>query len=95
MDSLDVSGFFQTPMDVKNPGNGAVEENNLETAPAFSILQELEEWGNHLKSLPEVTHTLREFETAARGAVDDAEDGEPPPPGSVRHPRPRRSGPSL
>lgn len=32
--------------------NGAVDGSNLETAPVFSILEELENWADQLKALP-------------------------------------------
>lgn len=73
---------------------GAVEGSNLETASVFSILQELEEWDKHLKSLPEVTHKLRQFAAATRGVAESSDDGSPSP-APVRKAGPRRSGPSL
>lgn len=69
---------------------GAVDGSNLETAPVFSILEELENWAGQLKALPEVTHKLREFEAAAQG---DRETAKPADTGPVRK-GPRRSGPS-
>ena len=49
--------------------SGAPDGSNLETAPVFSILEELENWAGQLKASPEVTHELREFEAAAQGAA--------------------------
>lgn len=73
---------------------GAVDGNNLETAPVFSILQELEEWDKQLKGLPEVTNKLRQFEAAARGVSEGLCEDEPTSPVEARRTGPRRSGPS-
>jgi hypothetical protein len=64
---------------------GAPEESNLETAPIFSILEQLEEWAGLLKTLPEATS--REFEAAARGREETEV-----PPAAVP---PRRVGPRM
>lgn len=71
--------------------NGAVEEKNLETAPVFPILEELENWAAQLKALPEVTHKLREFEAAARGVEQSAN---PAGPDAAGRRWPHRPGPS-
>lgn len=70
--------------------DGAADGSNLETAPVFSILEELENWAGQLKALPEVTHKLREFEAAARGAEETAR---PADLGHTRRNGPRRPGP--
>ena len=81
------------PLTIEKPeGYGAVQENNLETAPIFSIIEELENWTAQLKASPEVTHRLREFEAAAQGAEKVSKPADISP---VRRKGPCRSGPSL
>ena len=71
--------------------NGAVERSKLETNPVFSILDELEEWAANLKSSPEITHRIREFETAVRGTTaTDTPNSRPIRQRSPRLPGPRR-----
>ena len=43
---------------------GADDETKLEPSALASLLEELEDWGEILKSEPEVIHKLRAFEAA-------------------------------
>ncbi len=60
--------------DFKKRESGAPERTNLEPAQLSSLLEELEEWSEVLKSEPEVIHRLSLFAAAASGrGNEDAE----------------------
>ena len=55
---------------------GAPDRTNLEPAQLSSLLEELEEWGEVLKSEPEVIHRLSQFAAAASNGSDETGDTE-------------------
>ena len=66
---------------------GAGDRKNLEPAQLGSILDELEQWGQFLRSDPEIIHTLKSFDEVARDTNSE--------PRETKKRTMRRPGPSL